>query len=155
MCTWPTSSLGWETWRAGLKFIRLDRIKKHDRFGRVPNPNLSNQWRWSVSQDTADAWQKNMLTSTDAMDQFVANYGWHTENILVCKTDPRAYKVRLQVRDWESPWWLVSADLQLHHPVMIADHQLHQHQSFLQFWAESEKAKTFQIARFLSQKLSG
>ena len=38
MCTWPTSSLGWETWRAGLKFIRLDRIKKHDRFGRVPNP---------------------------------------------------------------------------------------------------------------------
>ena len=37
MCTWPTSSPGLETWRAGLRFIRLERIEEHDVFGRVPN----------------------------------------------------------------------------------------------------------------------
>ena len=72
MCTWPTSSLGWETWGAGLRSIRLERIEEHDRFGRVPNPISVESM---VSQGTADAWQKNMLTSTDAMNQFAANYG--------------------------------------------------------------------------------
>ena len=27
-------------------------------------------------QDTAVTWQQNMITSTEAMAQFVSNYGW-------------------------------------------------------------------------------
>jgi len=92
------STLSQQLNKSGLPVLPVQ--GNHDVYLADQFPGVGDVEGWvEVYQDTADAWQKNMLTSTDAMNQFVANYG--------------AYKVRLQVGDWESPWWLIALNTNL------------------------------------------
>jgi len=92
------SSLSQQLNKTGLPVLPVQ--GNHDVYLADQFPGNGDEEGWvEVYQDTALAWQQNMITSTEAMAQFVTNYG--------------AYKVKLEVEDWQSPWWLIGLNTNL------------------------------------------
>jgi len=92
------STLSQQLNKTGLPVLPVQ--GNHDVYLADQFPGVGDEEGWvEVYQDTSTAWQENMITSTEAMNQFVENYG--------------AYKVKLQVEDWQSPWWLIGLNTNL------------------------------------------